>query len=240
MKQLITLPFILIFLICCNNSNPKVVYQQSSDSLTNKLLVDTLAIEVAGLPVHFEGTSHLIHPIGKIKPNRSVRKAFMSSYSSHSSSRSISFFYKDNSSIRGDIINVRFQHIDSVKLINLTNKQLKINEIEFIGPKDIPDVEPVLLYQITDIDTNEDLKLNDDDIESLYISSTDGQHFKKLTPAYEELINWELMKVQKRIYFITSEDINKDGEFNKTDTFHYYYVDLNDKSKEVIEYNPLL
>jgi hypothetical protein len=141
--------------------------------------------------------------------------------------------------VSGDIDNVRFQHIDSSSYVNLTNKQLIIKSIDFIGHKDVSEIEPVLLYNIIDQDTNKDLELNGYDIESLYISNSAGQHFKKLTPHYEELIKWELIVIQKRIYFITSEDINKDGKFNKTDKFHYYFIDLMDKNKKVIEYNPL-
>ncbi|MCT4588116.1 MAG: hypothetical protein N4A71_09870 [Carboxylicivirga sp.] len=239
MKHLIPFALLTMLLFSCNNNTPKVVYQQSADSLSNPLLIDTLAIVVAGLPVHFDGTNHLLHLVGKTKPHKSGRKAFMSSYSSGSSSNNTSFYYRGQSSVSGDIDNVRFQHIDSSSYVNLTNKQLIIKSIDFIGHKDVSEIEPVLLYNIIDQDTNKDLELNGYDIESLYISNSAGQHFKKLTPHYEELIKWELIVIQKRIYFITSEDINKDGKFNKTDKFHYYFIDLMDKNKKVIEYNPL-
>ena len=94
-----------------------------------------------------------------------------------------------------------------------------------------------ILYTITDFDSNKDLILNSKDIESLYISDIDGTGFMKLTSNFQELVDWEIIEIQNRIYFTTSEDIDKNGLFTKSDKLHYFYYDFDDS--KLIEYNPL-
>ena len=172
MKKIFVIALLFGLLTSCYESNPKVVYNDQLDSLANQVLVDTLAIKVAGLPIHFDNTNSLIHPIGKYKPTVNGRKAFMSSYSSSSSG--MVFFYKSKNSVSGDIDNLKFQHIDSSGFYQLTDNQLKIREFSFIGKKHNSCDVKVLIYSITDKDTNRDKRLDDDDIESLYISDVDG------------------------------------------------------------------
>ena len=97
----------------------------------------------------------------------------------------------------------------------------------------------MVVMTVTDRDTNNDGKLTDGDIESLYLSHLNGRKFKKLTFDLQELLDWKILSVNKRLYFRTLEDIDKNGEFNKKDQIHHFYVDLNDPEFEVIEYDPL-
>ncbi|MBS2099615.1 hypothetical protein [Carboxylicivirga linearis] len=237
MKNILAFTLFFLILSSCSDSNPKVVYNDQLDTMSNQIIIDTLAIKVAGLPIHFDSTEYLIYPIGEYKPKTNGRKVFMSSYSSSSSGAA--FFYKSKNSVSGDLNNLKFQHIDSIGFSQLTTNQLKIREFSFLGKRRTSCDVQVLIYRVTDKDTNRDLKLDDDDIESLYISDVNGLNFIKLTPEFEELIDWELIKIQSRIYFITSEDIDKNGEFTKSDMLHYYYVDLNKDSRIVVEYNPI-
>jgi hypothetical protein len=77
------------------------------------------------------------------------------------------------------------------------------------------------------------------DIKSLYISNADGKGFKKLSQDVQELIDWNLIEAQGRIYFRTIEDINKNGAFDKNDKVHYHYVSLLNADWTVADYEPV-
>ncbi|MFT5848069.1 MAG: hypothetical protein ACJARX_002367 [Psychroserpens sp.] len=47
------------------------------------------------------------------------------------------------------------------------------------------------------------------------------------------------MTITKRLYFKTIKDIDNNGEFDKKDNKHYFYLDLNDINSKVIEYFPI-
>src|SRR5690606_38086923 len=97
----------------------------------------------------------------------------------------------------------------------------------------------ILVYTLVDSDTNRDGKVNSNDIKTLYISEINGNNFTKLSTDLEELIDWNTIEAQNRLYFRTIEDINKNGSFDKNDLVHYYYVDLKSPEWEVIKHDPL-
>ena len=66
-----------------------------------------------------------------------------------------------------------------------------------------------------------------------------GTNFTKLSDDLQELLDWNIVEVQNRLYFRTIEDINKNGAFDKKDTVHYFYVNLLDKEWKVEEYMPI-
>ncbi len=74
-------------------------------------------------------------------------------------------------------------------------------------------------------------------MEALFVSNINGMDFHKLTPELQELIDWEIIKIQNRLYFRTIEDIDRNGEFNKKDKIHYFFVDFNKEVFRTIEYN---
>lgn len=239
MKQLLVLTFTLFLLTSCYNSKPKVIYDTTTHESADSILIDTTATRIAGLPIHFDSTNYLIHPIGSYKPEKDGGRLSISSSSYKTGLGRMSFVYKNRNTVSGDINNLKFQHLDSTTFSTLTNKQIKIRSFTRVKSKCGNDTDGILIYRISDKDTNKDMKLNDSDIESLYISKLNGQNLKKLSPEWHELIEWELMKIKHRIYFITSEDIDKNGEFNTSDKLHYYYIDLGCNDRNVIEYNPL-
>lgn len=91
---------------------------------------------------------------------------------------------------------------------------------------------------MVDKDTNRDGKIDSNDIKTLYISEINGNNFTKLSADLEELIDWNTIEVQNRLYFRTIEDINKNGSFDKNDLMHYYYVDLKNPMWEAVKYSP--
>jgi len=85
MKHILIIIFFLGLLTSCSDPKPKVVYDNSTDTTENQILIDTTTITVAGLPIHFDSTNFIIHPIGQYKPDKRGAKIYMSSYSSGSS-----------------------------------------------------------------------------------------------------------------------------------------------------------
>ena len=69
------------------------------------------------------------------------------------------------------------------------------------------------------------------------MSEISGANFLKLTPNLQELIDWSVVEVNNRLYFRTIEDTNKNGDFDKDDNLHYYFVDLN-SDLTLNEYTP--
>jgi len=95
------------------------------------------------------------------------------------------------------------------------------------------------VYTMADKDTNKDEKIDSNDIKTLYISEIGGDKLTKLTLDFQELIDWNLIESQNRLYFRSIEDTNKNGEFDKKDVVHYNYVNLSDKEWKLTNYNPI-
>ncbi|MBC7524443.1 MAG: hypothetical protein H7239_08410 [Flavobacterium sp.] len=228
----------LLFLSCKQDDDtPKVRYESSNKEKTQPK-VDTTKILVADLPIHFEGTNFLIHPIGNLN-HFSRTSASYSDSSSSSSDQSFSVSNTNDYEITGYLQNLKFQEIKSDSLIPLSKKPLMIETATYL--KTIADKNKLqlLIYTLSDTDTNKDGKLDGNDIKSLYISDISGGKFTKLSPDLNELLNWKVIESKSRLYFRTIEDSNKNGAFDKDDKVHYHYVDLLSKELKVMEYNPV-
>ncbi len=145
----------------------------------------------------------------------------------------------NRSEITGNFYNVKFQHIDSETLTTLTNKNIRIRSIAFLRYVFNNTKKQILVYRVLDKETNRDNSLDDNDVETLYMSNLDGSSFVKLTTDFQELIDWKEVAVKNRIYFRSMEDTNKNGEFDKDGMVHYHYVDLSNDQRKVTEYEPL-
>lgn len=233
----IALFFILLLNSCIKNDKPKIVHQRSGDSEVQTLKEDSTKIKMADLPVHIDSTSYLLHPIGdfEVKDERGKIIFKSSGYGGNNFSISNSGSYN----ISGDLSNIMFQHILSEKLKPLTNKTIKIQSASFLWKIYNRTKQEVLVYEINDNDTNQDKKLDRNDIRALYISLIDGTEFKKLTETNHELIDWKTIPETNRLYFKTIEDTNRDGDFDEKDTVRYKYVDLGSNKFEVVEYLPI-
>ena len=56
---------------------------------------------------------------------------------------------------------------------------------------------------------------------------------------FQELIDWNLIESNNRLYFRTVNDTNKNGHFDKNDVVQYNYIDLSKKEWKVISYKPV-
>ncbi|MBC8884532.1 hypothetical protein H9X57_17635 [Flavobacterium piscinae] len=213
---------------------PKVIYEESAAKVEAK--VDTTQIKIADLPVHMEGTSYLLHPVGEVRVYDTKSKM---SYGTSSTSRlSYAVSNYNRFEITGFLQNIYIQHIDSVNSKPLTDKTLVIQTATYLNTLAQKSKKEVLVYSISDMDTNKDGKLDSNDIRSLYISDISGEKFTKITPDYQELIDWNLMEVQNRLYVRTIQDSNKNGDFDKDDAVFYYFIDLMDEEWKLNEYKP--
>jgi len=231
----ILLSLVVVFVSCKEEAEkPKVIYEDASKDRSEVKAV-TEKILVADLPVQMEGTSVLLYPIGEFSVSDG------SSKTKYSSSERASFTISNASEneITGYLSNFKFQQIGSDSLKVLTDKPVLIERVTYL--KSIADKtkKQFLVYILEDMDSNKDGKIDENDIKNLYISTIDGNNFKKLSVDLQEFIDWNVVDSQNRLYFRTIEDINKNGAFDKADKVHYQFVDLLDKELKVIAYNPI-
>lgn len=236
MKSPFLIYFVLIVLIfnSCKDEQeqPKVIYSDSQKVTESK--IDTTSIKIADLPIFIEGTNYLLHPIGDVRVYGGSR-----SYGSGSSSISFSISNYSRFELTGYLENVRFQHKDSTSFYSLTENRIQIQTVTYPQSFSESSKKQILVYTLTDEDTNRDGKIDSKDIKSLYVSQINGSDFTKLSPDFQEVIDWNIIVVQGKLYFRTIEDINKNGAFDKNDTVHYYFVNLLDKEWVAMEYNPI-
>lgn len=238
-KDILLLGFIVLsFSYCSDPINQKVVYSENENPETLELKQDSTMVKIADVPIYIDSTQYLIHPIGEYKIYRGRGSSFYG-YSKYGTGSFSSSSFNDNDEIDGTLNNLKFQHINSEKLVPLTSKNIRIKHISFLRTIFNNTKKKVLVYRVLDQDTNQDGMLNYFDVESLYMSNVDGSEFKKITPNLQELIDWKILKVNNKMYLRSIEDTNKNGEFDKDDKMHYWYIDFNLTDPQVIEYNPV-
>jgi hypothetical protein len=229
-NQLYILFALSIVLFSCKKeekAKPKVKYTEKEVKAPQK---DTTKLEVADLPIQFEGSSALVYTIGNLTLGDINKKG---SYET-TSYEGVAGFNVSNSmenEITGYLQNLKFQAVGSDSLHVLTDKVMLIERVSFIKSN------KMLVYVLADADTNQDGVIDSNDIKSLYISSELGKNFTKISSDLQELVDWKFMSSTNKIYFRTVEDANKNGEFDNKDTIHYHF--LNIKDSKVSEYFPL-
>ena len=237
MKILVTnifLVFCVIFVGCKKQpaDKPKVTYEATSKS-KSVVSVDKGQIEIADLPINMEGTNFLLYPIGVIPGNGKGIK------SSNNSEDGFTVSNYGEFQITGYLKNIKFQEIGKDSIYALTDKVVLIETATYLKIFADKSKKQLLVYSLVDKDTNNDGKLDNNDIKSLYISTVSGQKFSKLTPDFQELIDWKIIESKGILFFRTIEDTNKNGEFDKKDKVFYYSIYLLNKEWKVNNYNPV-
>lgn len=217
--------FVLLTSSCKEEvEQPKVIYAEENEIEETK--IDTAQIKIADLPIQMEGTSFLLHPIGGVRvyENNSRMKSSYGSSSTNRISYSVSNYNRFE--ITGFLQNIYFQHQDSVKTTPLTDIKVVIQTATFLNTISDKTKKQILVYTLADKDTNRDGQVDNSDIKALYLSDISGENFTKISPELQELVDWNLIESKNRLYFRTIEDTNKNGDFDKNDLVHYYFVDL--------------
>ncbi len=227
--------FLLVSMISCKKEEiekPKVIYDDAPKAKLMEI-VYTTQIEVADLPIALEGTSYLIHPIGQLNREGKTLKS--------SSDSEVGFTVSNYGEyqITGYLKNLKFQEIGKDTLTTLTTKSVLIETVTYLKTLADKTKQQLLVYTLSDMDTNKDGKLNGDDIKSLYISTISGSKFIKLSADYQELVDWKIIESQHLLYFRTIEDTNKNGAFDAKDQMQYQYVNLKDGRWTVTAYHPI-
>lgn len=240
MKKAAVLFFVLMSLMAMSckeeKPKPKLIYEEKKSAPAKK--ADSAQIKVADLPVHMEGTKYLIYPIGDIRIYDDNNRSYGTTRT-RASTVSYAISNYNRFEITGYFENLKFQHIDSVAFTPLTDRLIQIQTATYLHNLADRTRKQVLVYTLVDSDTNQDAKVDSNDIRSLYISDISGKGFKKLSEDMQELIDWNVVEAQNRIYFRTIEDINKNGAFDKNDLVHYYYADLLSPEWTVSKYEPV-
>ena len=230
----LTIILVLLFTNCKKQeaTKPKVIYENSS-KIKHEVKVDTNQIEVADLPINMEGTSILLHPVGVMTRNGKGIKPSSDSDESYVVSNYGEY------QITGYLKNIKFQEIGKDTLYALTDKQILIETATYLKSFADKTKQQLLVYTLSDMDTNKDGKLDNNDIKSLYLSTISGQKFTKISANFQELIDWKVIETKGLLYFRTIEYTNKNGAFDSGDQFQYHVVNLLDKDWKVISYNPI-
>ncbi|MFY7728388.1 MAG: hypothetical protein ACOVRN_02605 [Flavobacterium sp.] len=238
-KSIMIVLFGLVALAGCkdNVQKPKVKYTTAAKKTAAPKRVDSTQIKVADLPVLMDGTQYLIHPVGDIRIYDDSSREYGSSRTNSSVSYAISNYNRYE--ITGYFENLKFQHVDSTALRPLTMEKIQIQTVTYLNTTAQRTKKQLLLYTLVDNDTNQDGKVDANDIKAFYISNINGTGFKKLSGDMQELLDWSLIDAQNRIYFRTLEDINKNGAFDKNDAVHYHFVNLASANFNVTDYEPV-
>lgn len=234
-KSLLLLPFLALTLASCNQQEPekpKVIYSETEKNSTPK--EDSTQIEIADLPIHITGTDYLLHPVGKFRVYEGSKRG-----ASHHEKGSFIISNYGEFEITGFLQNIRKQRIDSDSISNVFDKPVFIQSAMYLKNHADKNKQHLMAYTVSDKDTNQDGKLDSSDIKTLYLGSLDGSKLEKVTPDFQELIDWNLMYHLDRLYFRTIEDANKNGDFDKDDVLHYFYIDLKQNDWKPTEYQPI-
>jgi len=229
-----------LFATACKEEKekPKVIYEEAKTSNNPAApQADSTDIRVADLPILMEGTKYLIHPVGEIRISEGNKKIYGSSRTNDEVSYAISNYSQNE--ITGYFDNLKFQHVDSTALYPLTDKIVQIQTATLLNANTSKARKQLLAYTLVDADTNRDGRVDANDIRSLYISDISGKNFTKISADMQELIDWNIVEAQNRVYFRTIEDINKNGAFDRNDSVHYHYADLLSPKFTVSDYEPI-
>lgn len=229
----------LLLLASCKEDieKPKVIYDASKGVTREPARVDSTQIKIADLPIQMEGTNYLIHPVGDLNVyDKGVKNKYGSS-----SVNDLSFTISNESEneITGYLQNLKFQKIGSDSIKALTDSPVLIQTATYLKKLSNKINKQIMVYAMMDMDTNKDGKLDVSDITTLYLSEISGEKLTKVSADYQELIDWNLIESQNRLYFRTVEDTNKNGRFDSKDVVHYNYIDLAKKDWKVESYNPI-
>ncbi len=211
---------------------PKVIYEDTSKAKT-EVPEDTTQVEIADLPINMEGTNYLIFPVGTVSGDKKGLKSAYDSETGYTVSNYGEY------QITGYLQNLKFQEMGKDTIYALTDKNVLIETATYLKALADKTKKQLMVYSLADMDTNKDNKLDNNDIRSLYLSDMSGKNFTKLSVDFQELIDWSLIESKSRLYFRTIEDTNKNGEFDKEDKVHYFYVNLLGKDWKALEYRPI-
>ncbi|WP_077403501.1 hypothetical protein [Cellulophaga omnivescoria] len=237
MKKIITSTLILTLLI---SSCDKKIFKAQTELKTNhQTIINSHNKKIADLPFQIDSitTQILIHPIISIDED-SEKLINRSSYKNNNIVNQGISQYGDV--INGNIVNLKFEALNTNNLITLTSKEIQINSITFLRDIYKETNKEILLYSVIDTDTNNDNQINYKDQSTLYISHIDGSYFKRISITKKDIIHhYKFTLDNQKLYFNTLVNTNKDNILNTQDSIYYGYIDLLSNNLNIIPYTPI-
>jgi len=136
--------------------------------------------------------------------------------------------------------NVLFYNHSTKEKRLLTNEKFRISEIitdvDNDKPRDLSKTfKNKILFTISNIDYNQDDKINRSDPESLFISEINGQNLTRISPEKEDIIYHKIIPNTEKILIETRRDINRDSIFNSEDELIWYIAEHKSETWQIEE-----
>lgn len=141
--------------------------------------------------------------------------------------------YGDSDDYNRIIKDLAFQHIDSAAMRKLTDRKILFTNFQVLS-RSKPNQSKVIIYNVLEHDSNLDGKIDNNDLNTLYISNLDGTKFTRLTPDGQHTWITEYYERPNILYQISFIDQDSNQRFSAGDTSFISYVRLDNDTFEVI------
>src|SRR5690606_37358116 len=123
---------LFIFASCVNEAEkPKVIYEtEKKTAEVSYQKIDSTEINIADLPIKFNGTNYLLHSVGNVLVYSLDSSRLGSSKLNNHESYKISKYTTPD--ITGLITNIMFQHKDSIAIRPLTSNRMQISSVNYL------------------------------------------------------------------------------------------------------------
>ncbi|MBD0403901.1 hypothetical protein [Flammeovirga sp. EKP202] len=226
MKHLIRI-LLIIGLISCEESKPRLEAIENEDLTTEQ--IDSILAEFKfdyESPIIIDFSNQIMIPISTELLGRRTK------YSKDG-------YYSDD---YPRYWNIQFYNRKTGETRLLTEDKIRISRIHVNRDNEYEEgckvMKEKILYEIGDIDFNNDGKLDGEDPEYLFISENNGTNLKRISPRDEELQYFEVVPKSNQILIRTLRDINQDSIFNQQDESIWYKAELTNqewKLNEIID-----
>ncbi|HBK70793.1 MAG TPA: hypothetical protein DDZ39_03900 [Flavobacteriaceae bacterium] len=222
-KQIITIVFLGILLSSCKQIEKdrgiEDAFESQKETPSNEdKQSNEKNVFVADLPIKIDSSSNFI--VFQINELVEAKNKGKLKYSSRDS-------YKGNY-----LKNLIFQNMETEEMNVLTTSKINITSYEQLYNAN-NEAEEVILYQVIDTFSEDKEALV---LSSLYLSTSDGKKFKKISLKNHQLSSWTYFPEMRKIFFKTVVDSDDNNKLDNLDKHYMYSVSLDDfKSTELLK-----
>jgi len=232
--RLFLLSLCLVLVTSCYDKT-EVVFNQSDKSNSEDIALTNDNKMLSSLPFTFGDLNYLYFPIGYSE--ESFRKGVRLKGSYSGSSGSYKMGYVSGNYLGGMLDNLMIRSKGKQEFKLLTKKTLKIDGVNYLYRLDTIHAKDRFVYRVIENDTSMDNILDENDMAVLYLSTSDGSNFKRLSPSSEHLKDWSVKPISGLMYFRTMVDLNKNGKFDKGDGINLYEYNLLTEDDPILIFN---
>jgi len=223
MKQIVGIVLIIGFM-SCKESKPRI--ESIEDTDLTKEQIDSILTEFKfdyESPIIFDSSDQVMIPISTELLERRTK------YSKDG-------YYSDD---YPRYWNILFYNRKTGETRLLTEDKIRISSIHANKNEEYEESSKIMrekvLYQIADIDFNEDDKLNGKDPEYLFASEINGENLTRISPPDENLQYFEVIPKANQILIRTLRDVNQNLVFEREDESIWYKAELINEKWELNE-----